>query len=186
MRRSDSGFTLVELMIVVACIGILASIAIPAFEKNVRRARTSEAIAHLNRLWTGAVSYYESDHADSAGVVVDRQFPTMASPQECITPIEPDCCNPPSGRCPGNAMTYQTRPFVELGFNIPSPHYYRATFNPVTPPPTVCDQKKYLGVGVIGDVDCDGVASVFRRHGFVNSAGDVQSYGGLREISPLE
>ena len=62
IRKSKKGFTLIELMIVVAIIGILAAIAIPAFVNYVKRSKTSEAGANLKSLFTGAAAYYEREN----------------------------------------------------------------------------------------------------------------------------
>lgn len=51
------GFTLIELMITVAVVGILASIALPSYSKYVRRSARTEAISALNTLATDQERY---------------------------------------------------------------------------------------------------------------------------------
>ena len=63
LQKKKSGFTLIELMIVVAIIGILAAIAIPAFIGYVKSAKTSEATGNLNAIFKRAVSYYNVERA---------------------------------------------------------------------------------------------------------------------------
>jgi type IV pilus assembly protein PilA len=58
MLRSKKGFTLIELMIVVAIIGILAAIAIPNFLKFQAKSRTTEARTNLGAIFTGETSFY--------------------------------------------------------------------------------------------------------------------------------
>jgi type IV pilus assembly protein PilA len=55
--RSKKGFTLIELMIVVAIIGILAAIAIPNFLRFQAKSRQSEAKTNLGGIFTAQVSF---------------------------------------------------------------------------------------------------------------------------------
>lgn len=66
--REREGFTLVELMIVVAIIGILAAIAIPTFNSYVRRAGESEALSNLGLLYRATSAYYEADQSTTGGI----------------------------------------------------------------------------------------------------------------------
>ncbi|KAA1176449.1 pilin [Marinobacter salinexigens] len=59
MARGQQGFTLIELMIVVAIIGILAAVAIPAYQDYTIRAQVSEGMTMASEIKT-AVSEYHS------------------------------------------------------------------------------------------------------------------------------
>lgn len=68
MRKSLSrAFTLIELMIVVAIIGILASIAVPNFMKFQARAKQSEAKANLAGFFTSMKSYFAEHSTYTCG-----------------------------------------------------------------------------------------------------------------------
>jgi prepilin-type N-terminal cleavage/methylation domain-containing protein len=82
-RRSEKGFTLVELMIVVVIIGILASIAIPKFSAMISKAKSTEAKSILNQIISLEVSYYYSNSTyaafDNIDVpAIDFQLPANA------------------------------------------------------------------------------------------------------------
>ena len=57
LRKKTKGFTLIELMIVVAIIGILAAIAIPNFLRYQAKSKQSEAKANLGAIFTSETSY---------------------------------------------------------------------------------------------------------------------------------
>ena len=59
-HRRAAGFTLIELMIVVAIIGILASIALPAYSDYTKRAKLSEAILAASACRTSITEIYQS------------------------------------------------------------------------------------------------------------------------------
>ncbi len=65
MKTLKRGFTLVELMIVVAIIGLLAALAIPNFIKMQARSRQSEGRSNLKAVYTGEKSYYGDKQAYS-------------------------------------------------------------------------------------------------------------------------
>jgi type IV pilus assembly protein PilA len=113
MKRLQQGFTLIELMIVVAIVGILAAIALPAYQDYVIRSKMSEAEAAIAACKT-SVAEYTSTHAGTlpddvnhagcsttttqyvlngvdvaAGVITATTQGTGATPADCILTLTP-------------------------------------------------------------------------------------------------
>jgi len=65
MKRVQQGFTLIELMIVVAIVGILAAIALPAYQDFVIRSKMTEATAALAACKTSVQDYVSSHKGDT-------------------------------------------------------------------------------------------------------------------------
>ena len=58
LQKNNHGFTLVELMITVVIVGILAAVAVPIYQANVKRAKGSEADAALGTVRTALRVYF--------------------------------------------------------------------------------------------------------------------------------
>jgi type IV pilus assembly protein PilA len=75
LAKMQRGFTLIELMIVVAIIGILAAVAIPAYQDYIARAQVSEAVLLVAKGKTSLVEYFTdrgSWPTDAAEVMVNQ------------------------------------------------------------------------------------------------------------------
>jgi len=68
MKKMQQGFTLIELMIVVAIIGILAAIAIPAYQDYMIRSKVTESMAAAAACKTSVTEYYQSQSALPADI----------------------------------------------------------------------------------------------------------------------
>jgi type IV pilus assembly protein PilA len=69
MKQLQKGFTLIELMIVVAIIGILAAVALPAYQDYTIRAKMSEVILGMSACRTSITEVYQSG---PAGAIADN------------------------------------------------------------------------------------------------------------------
>lgn len=80
-KRGQKGFTLIELMIVVAIIGILAAIAIPQFANYRKKSYNTQAKAELKSYYTACQAYFadKPSVADCALTTVSGTFAPSAA-----------------------------------------------------------------------------------------------------------
>jgi prepilin-type N-terminal cleavage/methylation domain-containing protein len=132
MKAKQSGFTLIELMIVVAIIGILAAVAIPAFMDYMKRSKKTEAVLQLNKIGKNSKTYFLTN---ASFVTADG----VGMPAACCA-------------CPNKhpvVNTWLTDPaWSALDFEIDEPNLFTYEYT---------GGVNNAKAAAFGDLDCDGV-----------------------------
>lgn len=174
----ERGFTLIELMIVVAIIGILAAVAVPAFMKYIKKARSAEARTMIEKLSAGARQYYLDPKIPQGQVIpLPPQFPET----QPVTPAA-SCCAAGVSKCVPSALDWNTDGWDALNFQMDDPHYYRYRF--ISSGVSVDAE---FTARAHGDLDCDGLESTFETWAAVQVLGnDMSAQAGITRIRELE
>jgi type IV pilus assembly protein PilE len=77
MRGKSNGFTLIELMIVVAAIAILAAIAIPSYREYIQKSRRSEAVSAMGRVQLAMEKWRADNPSYANSAVPAASYPTL-------------------------------------------------------------------------------------------------------------
>lgn len=194
-RQSVKGFTLIELMIVVVILGVLAAVAVPAFVRYIRRAKTAEAEDKLSEIYRSAVSYFghEQFGRGSGADALVPQFPENVgpSPGQCLD----TCADSDDGRCvpiagggegtyDGNAV-WGEQTWVALNFAISDPHYFVYTFEGEN---TLAERGEgsAFTARASANLDRDEICSTFERSALVDEDGIVVGSPGVYRYLPNE
>jgi prepilin-type N-terminal cleavage/methylation domain-containing protein len=152
MKRVVRGFTLIELMIAVAIVGVLSALAIPSFIRYTRKSKTLEAVMSIRRMYDGAVAYYVGEHVDKNGIQLHQKFPDSVGP----TPVAGIPCGSP---VLVSQTEWTTGPWQALDFAISDPLRYQYEFQDNG----LEGSDSFATMIARGDLNCNHVPSLFAR-----------------------
>jgi type IV pilus assembly protein PilA len=193
-KRLKEGFTLVELMIVVAIVGVLAVLAVYGVRKYISNAKTAEAKNSLGQMGKDAVTAFEGEHMKSAilaggtNIAITRKIcPSAAnSVPAALASVKGAKYQSTKVDWSPLADVQQNNGFPCLKFEMTAPQYYVYNYVSDSVAGNDASQGTNFTATAQGDLNGDGNPSTFTLQGQVDATGRLLVSPSIDELSPEE
>jgi type IV pilus assembly protein PilA len=194
IRIGKRGFTLVELMIVVAIVGILAALAIYGVRKYISNAKTAEAKNSLGQIGKDSSTAFEKETMAATTLTAGGTASTVRA--LCALATNPVPSVP--GLIKGTKYQANQGPNVDwnqdatnnkgfscIKFSMSAPQYYMYNYTSNGDQNTPSMGNEFTATAN-GDLNGDGVLSTFQVYGTVDAASNLYISPSIYEASPEE
>jgi type IV pilus assembly protein PilA len=167
--RNKRGFTLVELMIVVAIIGVLAALAIYGVRKYLSNAKTAEARMSLGRIAKDAQVAYEKENVTTGKIDLGASADISHSLCPDAPPVPTDVADISNKKYQSSPVDWNAGGWTCLKFTMSDPQYFQYEYD-VTQAGAAAALNDSFSAEAHGDLDGDLAVSTFSIVGNIQEA----------------